>query len=258
MAKHLGVDQGMVSNSRLVKVGAALAEGSATHTDEELLREFLQECARLEQVIKSEVSTLAQAFAPVEVSSRTKSRKTLVEKLRRISMALPRIDDVIGVRVVLIDGGLGTQDKFGEALTAHFGPATVTMKDRRNSPQRGYRALHIIGRRDGHRFEIQVRTYLQHLWAQAYEEVADRLNARFLRYEDGDPDDPRVELLDQMILWSRGIRRIEDYKQEASDLIDGGQVSPAVKKKFHEAIASATQQMAESLLEIYRETRAMP
>ena len=47
------------------------------------------------------------------------------------------------------------------------------IKDRRENPSHGYRAVHVIVFVNGKAVEIQVRTELQHLWAEKSEKLAD-------------------------------------------------------------------------------------
>lgn len=45
--------------------------------------------------------------------------------------------------------------------------------DRREDPSHGYRAVHVIAEISGKPVEIQVRTSLQHLWAELSEKLSD-------------------------------------------------------------------------------------
>jgi ppGpp synthetase/RelA/SpoT-type nucleotidyltranferase len=53
--------------------------------------------------------------------------------------------------------------------------------DRRLKPVQGYRAVHIVAFPDGFPIEVQVRTRLQHDWAELFEKLADVLG-RGIRY----------------------------------------------------------------------------
>lgn len=53
--------------------------------------------------------------------------------------------------------------------------------DRRSKPSHGYRAVHLVPLVLGLAVEVQVRTRLQDLWAQAFERVADKAG-RGIRY----------------------------------------------------------------------------
>ena len=58
--------------------------------------------------------------------------------------------------------------------------------DRRATPTFGYRAIHLIVTEDGKPIEIQVRSYLQHLWAQ-YSEIISDFEGQEIKYGGGDP-----------------------------------------------------------------------
>jgi hypothetical protein len=129
---------------------------------------------------------LCWAFVAVDLGlqpgSRLKTTGTLVDKLRRIpGMRLSRIQDVAGARVVA-EMNREEQDRLVGGVTARFDDYRV--KDRRAEPSFGYRAVHIIVKRQGRPVEIQVRTHLQDLWAQIVERLADDWG-RGIRY--GEP-----------------------------------------------------------------------
>jgi hypothetical protein len=62
------------------------------------------------------------------------------------------------------------------------------VKDRREIPSHGYRAVHVIVFPEDIPVEIQIRTAFQDRWAQATESLGDSWG-RGLRYRDG-PDKP--------------------------------------------------------------------
>jgi ppGpp synthetase/RelA/SpoT-type nucleotidyltranferase len=98
-----------------------------------------------------------------------KSTISLVAKLRRECIRLSQVQDMAGCRVVTPD--LAEQDRVIDSLRAHFPEATVV--DRRVRPSHGYRAVHVIVRHAGKPIEIQVRSALQHLWAELSERISD-------------------------------------------------------------------------------------
>ena len=57
------------------------------------------------------------------------------------------------------------------SLTSLFENASVI--DRRANPSHGYRAIHVIVRHEEKLVEIQVRTSLQHVWAELSEKMSD-------------------------------------------------------------------------------------
>jgi hypothetical protein len=82
------------------------------------------------------------------------------------------MQDIAGCRVVV--GNVVAQERFVASLITDFPKASVI--DRRNNPSYGYRAVHIIAEISGKPIEIQVRTSLQHLWAEVSEKSSDVLD----------------------------------------------------------------------------------
>jgi len=102
-----------------------------------------------------------------------KSTVSIVEKLRRESIRLSQMQDIAGCRVVV--GNVVDQEQFVASLTTDFPESSVM--DRRDNPSYGYRAVHIIAEISGKAIEIQVRTSLQHLWAEVSEKSSDVLDS---------------------------------------------------------------------------------
>ncbi len=113
----------------------------------------------------------------------TKSQiERLLEKLRRNGgHGLKSIQDLAGMRIVARTDRRD-QDAIVEQLIDVFGedPRPPKVVDRRAVPVNGYRAVHVIGIP----VEVQVRTRLQHEWAELFEKLADRVG-RGIAY--GDP-----------------------------------------------------------------------
>lgn len=94
-------------------------------------------------------------------------------------------------------------------LRAAF-PKTVP-QDLREKPHHGYRAVHFVVRVDGKRVEIQIRSTLQHLWAQLSEKLADEYGVA-LKYGRG-PRVPR-QLLRML---SEAIAETESLEEELAE-----------------------------------------
>src|SRR5215472_6110008 len=77
------------------------------------------------------------------------------------------MQDLAGCRIVV--EGLSLQDEVTERLAQLFPQAKV--KDRRQRPSHGYRAVHLIAPVQGRQVEVQVRTSLQEAWAGAVESL---------------------------------------------------------------------------------------
>lgn len=88
--------------------------------------------------------------------------------------------------------------------------------DRRAEPSSGYRAMHVIVFPDGLPVEVQVRTELQDLWAQAFERLGDRWG-RAIRY-GGAPVDPTCSAIEGHPEITR--ERMVSYMQQLGGQID--------------------------------------
>jgi putative GTP pyrophosphokinase len=117
-----------------------------------------------------------------------KSTRAIIEKLRRQSVRLSQVQDIAGCRIIVAD--VVQQDSTVLELT-HILPGT-TVVDRRERPSYGYRAVHLIQRVHGKAVEIQVRTALQHLWAEFSEKCSDVVDPE-IKYGGG-PENLRQSL----------------------------------------------------------------
>ena len=120
-----------------------------------------------------------------ELTARLKTNATIIDKLRR-GTKLSSMQDLAGVRVVR-RMSLTQQDEFVANLGGHFvgpgGEPQFKVTDRRAAPSSGYRAVHVVVRSEGCPVEGQVRTFLQHLWANTFEFLADKAAfGRGIRY----------------------------------------------------------------------------
>lgn len=91
------------------------------------------------------------------------------------------MQDIAGCRIVVEDSV--AQDRVVEQLVARF--PINTLFDRRQQPSHGYRAVHVVVTEAGSQVEIQVRTQLQHLWAELSEKLSDLLDPS-IKYGGGD------------------------------------------------------------------------
>lgn len=110
-----------------------------------------------------------------------KSTTAITHKLQREHIRLTQIQDIAGCRVIVDD--IAEQDTVTEELQELFPSADVI--DRRKSPSHGYRAIHVVVSVDGKLIEIQVRTALQHLWAELSEKFSDVVEPA-IKYGGGD------------------------------------------------------------------------
>lgn len=131
-----------------------------------------------------------------------KSTRSIVEKLRRESIRLTQVQDIAGCRLVVAD--VTEQERVLESMRVVF--PSLDVVDRRTSPSHGYRAIHVIVRGFSKQVEVQVRTSLQHLWAELSEKLSDTLDPS-IKYGGG-PESIRNVLA----AVSRSVRGVEEVE----------------------------------------------
>lgn len=177
------------SKKALRRLGEALRKGHlgpGNHPEySEVLTWYFELCLDVQMRLES-LDWEPLGLIPVEVTSRAKTIDTLVDKLRRDhSTPLSTIGDVAGVRLEA-ETTLSVQSALVESMAAVFSdevPAGgVFIKDLRDDPHSGYRAMHLLIDFPAGRCEIQVRTDLRGEWANMYEKLGDLLG-RHIRYD---------------------------------------------------------------------------
>lgn len=129
-----------------------------------------------------EVTRVLRERLRLEPTGRTKSNISILQKLRREqSIRLTQVQDIEGCRVVVAD--YEAQEIHVLGITSLFAEANVI--DRRARPSHHYRAVHIVVAVLRRPVEIQVRTALQHLWAELSEKLADEMNDPTIKYGGG-------------------------------------------------------------------------
>jgi len=154
------------SNSKVDRLGERLRGPEYGEADLRLLDEYRRTFGpSYDTVVKA-----IQRITGLAVSGRpAKSTTSIVEKLNRESIRLSQMQDIAGCRVVVDD--VVEQESTVAAVAAAFG--RVTVLDRRVKPSHGYRAVHLVVREGSKLIEVQVRTTLQHVWAEMCEKCAD-------------------------------------------------------------------------------------
>lgn len=171
------------------------------------------------EAYESVVRTIRNALNLKPAGRPAKSTSSIVEKLRRETIRLTQMQDIAGCRVVVTD--VAEQDRVVQSLRAAF-PA-VSVMDRRSEPSYGYRAVHVIPTLCEKLVEIQIRTELQHLWAELSEKLSDIVDPT-VKYGGGD-DKTRTMLTvtSETIAEIESLeRKIEGSKRKLTELQDDG------------------------------------
>lgn len=187
------------TKKQLAKLGERLASDQASDQDWDLYGAMLDVYDQIQVFVRNELDrsgwdVLLGREAEIDISGRAKTLDTLVQKLRRTpGLKLPYIRDIAGVRLVG-DFTLTEQTRVAERVRDVLDCPDAALVDRREVPESGYRALHVIATVNGISVEVQIRTRLQGLWADVFERTADTWG-RQIRYGEA-PDPAPDELVD--------------------------------------------------------------
>jgi hypothetical protein len=211
------------SREEINRLGRRLATDSPISDDDLHALEELAACHMMAlELARPRLDDLAECVgsAPLHITHRAKTTQTILEKLRRESgMNLARVQDLAGIRVVGIMS-LEVQDQVTNEIALRFpaDPREAKIVDRRAETSHGYRAVHLVVSLDGVSIEIQVRTVLQHLWANLMERLADRLG-RQIRYGGAPvpPDGVSLEAAQDIVGSMMGLSRRWAETESAED-----------------------------------------
>lgn len=181
-----------ISKTQIDRLGERLKKGDISEADLRLLDSYRRSLASAYEAV---VGTISKEMGLEPTGRPAKSTTSIIEKLRRESIRLTQIQDVAGCRIIVAD--IAAQEKTVQALTSAYAQTDVV--DRRQRPSHGYRAVHVIVSHDGKLVEIQVRTQLQHLWAEFSEKLSD--------------------IIDPAIKYGGGDARIQEMLTESSTLV---------------------------------------
>ncbi len=193
------------SNTQIDQLGDRMRKGPITEADLILLDEYRRSFGEAYEAV---LRTIQQQLQLEPTGRPAKSTSSIIEKLHRESIRLSQMQDIAGCRLVV--GDLVKQEEVVASLSTVFPGASVI--DRRANPSYGYRAVHIIPRIFEKLIEVQVRTSLQHIWAEYSEKLSDVFDPS-IKYGGGD-DNIRGILTDH----SKAVREIEELEKKYADL----------------------------------------
>ncbi len=193
-----------LSKTQVDRLGDRLREGAYGESEVRLLDEYRQSFREAYENVFRAIRE--RGFEPTGRAA--KSIVSIVEKLRRESIRLSQMQDMGGCRIVVTSEL--EQERSVSVLRVAFPQATVV--DRRENPSNGYRAVHVIAEESGKPIEIQVRSSLQHLWAELSEKASDVLDP-MIKYGGGPPE--MVTLLGG---FSQKVMRCERLERDLAEL----------------------------------------
>lgn len=165
------------SNNQIDRLGNRLRGGTLTESDLRMLDDYRRSFGEAYEIV---IAAIREQLLLQPTGRPAKSTGSIVEKLHRESIRMVQIQDIAGCRIVVAD--IREQDGVVASLLKAFPQAVIV--DRRAAPSYGYRAVHVIVRIFAKSVEIQVRTLLQHLWAELSEKLADVIHPE-IKYGGG-------------------------------------------------------------------------
>jgi putative GTP pyrophosphokinase len=188
-----------ISKTQIDQLGGRLRKGQVTESD---LRQLDDYRLTFGEAYRSVVLKIKNKLG-LEPSGRpSKSTSSIIEKLQRETIRLTQVQDIAGCRVIVTN--INEQERLVAALRGLFPTAAIV--DRRAAPSYGYRAVHAIVEESGMTVEVQIRTTLQHLWAELSEKFSDVMDPA-IKYGGGESE-VRELLLERSDLVSR-LERLE-------------------------------------------------
>jgi putative GTP pyrophosphokinase len=229
------------TKTQIDRLGDRLRKGNIAEADLRLLDRYRRSFAGAYEAV---IRRIRQRLELEPTGRPAKSTTSISEKLRRESIRLTQMQDIAGCRLIVSD--ITHQERVVEALSHLFDD--VTMVDRRGRPSYGYRAVHLIVTSYGKVIEIQVRTSLQHLWAELSEKFSDVVDPA-IKYGGGEE---RIREL--LARTSTLIASVELSEKQLTDILANSppqdQLSEGLRQKLaaiREGLSSYKQKLTELL-----------
>jgi ppGpp synthetase/RelA/SpoT-type nucleotidyltranferase len=167
-----------LSKTQVDRLGDRLRQGAPVESDLRLLDDYRRSFGEAYETV---VRVIGEQLRLEPTGRSAKSTTSVLEKLQRESIRLTQVQDIAGCRIVV--SNLIEQDRVVATLRTVFTASSVA--DRRENPSHGYRAVHVVVQISNRLVEVQVRSTLQHLWAELSEKLSDLLDPA-IKYGRGD------------------------------------------------------------------------
>lgn len=171
----------MATKSRLDKAGKSLA--TPVGIDEYDLLEYEIEfddfrAAHLKPLSETtiDLQNWMEEFGDYYIAQRLKRKPQIIRKLQRLNTRLTQLQDIGGCRIIVDSNAqVETLIEFIKARAEERGLFRVRRVTDYRSLGRddsGYRSVHFIMERDGCMLELQLRSKIQHYWAESIERTS--------------------------------------------------------------------------------------
>ncbi|HEY0172296.1 MAG TPA: hypothetical protein VGB98_14825 [Pyrinomonadaceae bacterium] len=233
-----------LSKNQVDRLGDRLREGHITEADLRLLDQYRR---AFSEAYEGVVEAIRNELGLEPTGRPAKSTTSISDKLRRESIRLSQIQDIAGCRLIVAD--IAAQDLVVQSLASLFEHPTVG--DRREKPSHGYRAVHVIVNAHDRLIEIQVRTALQHLWAELSEKCSDIVDPA-VKYGGGDKD--IREILDETSFLVAEQERLETRAANLAAQVDSEDESDESKKQVLIDVKVKLRKLRQNLVQNLRDS----
>jgi len=185
----------VLSKSRIDKSGRSLANPGDLTIDSMELEEDFDEY-RISHLEPLSLTTLElQSWlhgygGSYYIAQRVKRKPQIVRKLRRLSVRLTQLQDIGGCRIIVennvdVDRLISfIQDNVSKS--GSFAVTRITDYREKGRDETGYRSAHLLLERSGRSLELQIRSRIQHYWAESIERTSV-IYGKHLKEQEGDP-----------------------------------------------------------------------
>ena len=181
------VGENEISKSRAKKIGKIIRRSPTTMEEDEAFVEAIDDLGTYRAAFQSPLVRVnngiryysRQTGVDAKVTQRLKRLPTIVDKLQRVSgLDLSRMQDIGGRRAVTHT--IGELQDLRSALERAWEDDIVRRSDYIEQPREsGYRAFHLVVKRDGRPIEIQLRSARMHSWAEFIESLSGALGENY-------------------------------------------------------------------------------
>lgn len=204
------------SKTQIDQLGDRLRKGEVTEEDLRLLEAYR---LSFDEAYEEVEASIHHAVHLEPAGRRAKTTSSIIGKLRRETIRLSQIQDIAGCRLIVKD--VVEEDRVVDRLIGELAKAVVI--DRRKQSSYGYRAVHIIATARNRTVEIQVRTELQHLWAQLSEKLSDARDPT-IKYGGGDAETRKV-----LSTLSQAVENLEDLEMNPGTIEVARSMKPMIR-----------------------------
>lgn len=172
----------MVSKAKIDKAGVAFAKDEFKTAEdlielEDVFNGFRK--AHLQPLTETTLELqrwLTDYKTKYYIAQRLKRKPQIIRKLGRLSVRLTQLQDIGGCRIIVEkNADVDRLLKFlNEKLASHKNIVVDRITDYREKGRdvTGYRAVHVLMTRHGQKLELQIRSRIQHYWAESIERTS--------------------------------------------------------------------------------------